>query len=84
MNDFWTSLIRTVTPMVAGFVVAVAAKAGWDLHSDAAVQAVGFGLALVWYIASRLLEKWKPGFGWLLGSPKQPSYQPTPPSSMSN
>lgn len=74
MTDFWTSIIRTLTPMVAGFLVTAALKLGVELDDATATQAVAVGLGVIWYVASRLLEKWKPSFGWLLGTPKQPTY----------
>lgn len=74
MNDVWTSIIRTLTPMLAGFLVTAALKLGIDLDDATATQAVAVGLGALWYVAARALEQWKPGWGWLLGAPKQPTY----------
>lgn len=74
MTDFWTSVIRTAVPYLAGLLVTAALKLGVDLDEATATQAVTVAVGFVWYVSFRLLERWKPGFGWLLGSPKQPTY----------
>lgn len=78
MTDFWRSIIRTATPIVAGWLVAGALRLGVEIDATWAAQAVSAVLAVAWYVLARALESWKPEFGWLLGSPKPPSYgEPT-------
>lgn len=74
MNDLIRSVVRTATPMLAGLLVAAAAKIGYDLDNSTAVQAAGYAVALLWYVVARVVEQRWPRFGWLLGSPVAPTY----------
>ena len=74
MNDYVTSVIRTVVPSVVALLIAALAGAGIDLDSSA-LEAVISGLLIgVYYAAARWLEGRWPQAGWLLGSPKAPTY----------
>lgn len=78
-TDVGAAIIRTVAPYATAWAVAYLAKNGLALNSDevnGAVVAVGGSL---WYSVVRALEvKW-PKAGWLLGMPKQPTYDAGPP-----
>lgn len=72
MNDLVRSLVRTYVPVVVGLLVT------WGvLPSNLSEEAGAVAMALVtglYYLAVRLAERRWPILGWLLGSPRQPSY----------
>lgn len=73
LNDYFTSFVRTATPVVVGALLA--SKAGPFIDPDAAAQAVTAGFAVVYYALIRGLEALAgPQWGWFLGVPKQPVY----------
>jgi hypothetical protein len=77
MNDLIPSLIRTYVPIGVAFIVGLLTDNGVvvsDETSTAAVLAISGVAGAVWYAAARWLEGVNPMFGWLLGSPKTPSY----------
>jgi hypothetical protein len=55
-TGLFISTMRTAVPLVAGWLLTLAASAGLDLDSTAATGAVTIVLALVYYLAFRLLE----------------------------
>lgn len=78
MPQLVTSLIRTLTPWIVGYLLAGAAKTGLDLPEWLATDVVTFVLGGVYYVAARLLEtRGKAAWGWLLGAPKPPTYDAT-------
>ncbi|MET9096256.1 hypothetical protein ABZX72_29675 [Streptomyces cyaneofuscatus] len=56
MPGLFISFMRTAVPLVAGWLLTLAASAGLDLDSTAATGAVTIALALAYYLAFRLLE----------------------------
>ena len=76
------SLIRTVVPMVVGWVIAQLAVHGFNLPPGTVEQVVTWLITAAYYGLIRLLEtRFKPIWGWLLGLPKAPTYQaPAAPS----
>jgi hypothetical protein len=56
MPALFISFMRTAVPMVAGWLLTLAVKAGVSIDSDAVTYAVNVGLVLVYYVAFRLLE----------------------------
>lgn len=75
MSDLRTSFIRTLTPLVAGYLVSFSTRHGLGINDDNAAVLVMGGGAYGYYVLARLLEtQWGGRFGWLLGSPRQPSY----------
>ena len=74
-----TSLIRTLVPLVVGFLISIPVVASSGVTSD---QLAGLVTAVVtagYYALARLLEaKVSPQFGWLLGKPGAPVYPPKP------
>lgn len=74
-QDFGAAIIRTAVPYVTAFVVAKLAEGGVDADAaqvNAAAVTIGGSL---WYMLVRVLEQRWPKAGWLLGSPKQPTYE---------
>jgi len=76
-QEIKTSVIRTVTPMVVGFVVAILAARG--IEGDAEFKANLFATAQllvsgVYYVVVRFIEIKYPKFGILLGVAKSPEY----------
>jgi len=78
VTTFWTSLVRTLTPMVVGWIVTMLTGIGLAVDEEfrgsiEGLVTVAFGV--VWYVAIRLLETYvTPKFGWLLGIAKAPDY----------
>ncbi|EFE74516.1 hypothetical protein K7395_24660 [Streptomyces filamentosus] len=56
MPGLFISTMRTAVPLVAGWLLTLAANAGLDLDSTAATGAVTIALALAYYLLFRLLE----------------------------
>ena len=77
VSDVGTSMIRTVVPIVVGLIVALAAKAGFNVTSASITPVVASGAAAVYYVAVRMLELRWPRLGLLLGSATQPVYVPS-------
>jgi hypothetical protein len=82
-HDALIALIRTFVPSAVGTVVAWAAARGIavDAETSAALAAALVAVCTsVYYAGVTYLErKVNPAFGWLLGAPKAPSYEPTLP-----
>ena len=83
-QNMWASLVRTVTPIVVGFVVNLLVGFGWDIDQSEVEALVSGAItavaAVLWYVVARVLELYvNPRFGWLLGSSKSPdSYSEEP------
>lgn len=77
VNNFVTSAIRTVSPIIIGALVAWLASLSLQLDAETQtgliVALVGV-LQAVYYLVVRLLEKRWPQLGVLLGSASQPKY----------
>lgn len=77
MSDLFTSIVRTIVPMIVGSIASFLATKGIEL--DAATLAglstflAGLFSAL-YYIIVRALEQKYPNLGILLGSKKTPEY----------
>lgn len=56
MPALFVSLMRTAVPLVAGWLLTLAVRAGVTIDSQAVVSAVTVGLVIVYYLAFRLLE----------------------------
>lgn len=56
MPGLFISFMRTAVPLAVGLLLTLAASVGLDIDSTAATGAVMFVLALVYYLAFRLLE----------------------------
>lgn len=77
MQDYVTSTIRTVVPVIVGAVVGFLASKGIDIDQSAVAGLTAFLSGLftaVYYVVVRFVETKYPKAGWLLGTPKKPSY----------
>ncbi len=75
MNNLITSWIRTLVPVAVAWLIVRLEPLGVALDPTA-IEGLALPLiTAVWYTAARALENLNPLFGWLLGSPKAPSYE---------
>jgi hypothetical protein len=69
------SVVRTVVPLIVGFLLSIAAKAGFNLDSTWVAGLLAPALTTVYYTVVRLAEvKLSPAYGWLLGIAQAPKY----------
>jgi hypothetical protein len=75
--------MRTVVPLIAGWLLTLAFKAGVTIDSDKVTGAVTIALVLAYYLVFRLLEvlgtrlrgtKLQKAAGFLLGWARPPAY----------
>jgi hypothetical protein len=72
-----TSVVRTVTPVVAGAILTGALELGVDLPDGVISTAVATVVTTVYYAGARFLEeRVGPAWGWLLGYARAPKYTP--------
>lgn len=72
------SVIRTITPILVGWALALAAKTGLHLTADTATSLIAPAVSAVYYAAVRWAEtRLSPRFGWLLGKATAPLYVTT-------
>lgn len=83
MGDLGTSVIRTIVPILAGWIVVLVLKFGFEVNPGEVQAAIYPIVAAAYYLAARWLERKWPVFGWLLGSPKTPTYDGTTPPAPS-
>jgi hypothetical protein len=75
MSDQVTSIVRTLSILIAGWVATTLADVGFGLDSEALASVI-FGVAAgLYYLVARLLERRFPNAGLLLGSRNQPTYK---------
>lgn len=73
-SDVLTSIRRTIVPLVVGYLLAQAARAGFSIDEGQLTGVVESLVTGVYYSALRILEvKW-PQVGVLLGATRQPIY----------
>lgn len=78
--QIFPSVIRTIVPMIVGWILAQLAIRGLNLPPDTVTQVVTWVITAAYYGLARVLEtRFKPVWGWLLGLPKAPTYAPTTP-----
>ncbi|MDH6226197.1 hypothetical protein [Streptomyces sp. MJP52] len=89
MPNLFISVMRTAVPLVAGWLLTLAVRAGVDIGSEQVVAAVTALLTLAYYLAFRGLEvlgqrargtTLQNIAGWFLGWARPPAY-PTSPST---
>ncbi|RPK76603.1 hypothetical protein EES45_22860 [Streptomyces sp. ADI97-07] len=56
MTGLFISAMRTVVPLVAGWLLTLAVRAGVDIDSTTVTGAVTIAVTIVYYLAFRLLE----------------------------
>ncbi|MEU0059083.1 hypothetical protein [Streptomyces sp. NPDC006334] len=81
------SILRTVVPLAAGWIIVALTGLGFSLDSNTAQAAVTLAVAAVYYVVFRLVERtvektggppWLKGAaGALLGYARPPRYKPT-------
>lgn len=77
--DLLGSLIRTLVPLVVGWLIGLAARRGLDVDSADLTALVTGAVTALYYALARVLERYvSPRFGWLLGLPRQPVYVKPP------
>lgn len=74
MSNFSKSAVRTITPIIVGYVVALLAKNGVNASDKATMLALGPIVSAVYYLGVRYIEHIVPQAGWLLGHPAKPQY----------
>lgn len=77
LRGYVTSLIRTGSPLIAGWGLGHLPLLAHYVTSAQAQTEVSFGLAFAYYAAVRLLETRWPALGRLLGKPAAPVYPGT-------
>jgi hypothetical protein len=73
-TDILLSIRRTLVPLAVGWVIAQGARAGFDIPAE---ELAGVFESLVtggYYIVVRLIERYVPAAGMLLGAARQPLY----------
>ena len=66
------SIIRTLVPLIVGWLLSLAILRGVD--ADSLTELVTAGVTALYYVAVRLLERVDARWGWLLGAKGQPVY----------
>ena len=77
LSDIKDSIIRTVTPIIVGWLLSVLLLINVTVTPEtrlAITNLIGAVLSALYYIVVRWLEQKYPGLGWLLGKPVQPTY----------
>ena len=67
MSNLSKSVVRTIVPLAVGYVVALAAKLGFNVTSTQVTLYLAPVISAVYYIAVRALEQKVPATGFLLG-----------------
>lgn len=80
LRSFGASLVRTISPLVAGFLLTYLVRLGIEIETDTAVLYTYAALSALYYTLIRALEARFPIVGILLGYTVQPEY-PHGPSS---
>lgn len=78
-TDFVSSIIRTITPSIAGWIISAIVLLNLPFQIPATAENglegfLTFVFAAVWYFIVRALEEKWPKLGWLLGVAKKPIY----------
>jgi hypothetical protein len=81
LGDTALSYVRTLVPVAVGFVVSWAALVGVNVDPGTQTALISLLTSVItglYYVVVRWAESRWPKVGWLLGSPKTPTYPPTP------
>jgi len=69
------SIVRTVVPLIVGWLLAQSVVAQAGVTEEQATTAVTAVVQALYYVVARLLEHYvSPRFGWLLGLARRPTY----------
>jgi hypothetical protein len=71
-------IIRTLVPIVVGWLASVPLVRLLGLDQTTLTSAVTAGLAAAWYLCARLLERWHPIGGLLMLGARQPGRHEAP------
>ena len=63
-TNLFIGAMRTLTPIVAGALLTLAARVGLEIDGELVTLAVGTGLMAAYYLAFRLLEEVSERIGW--------------------
>lgn len=74
LKDYELSVRRTVVPAIVGIVLAQAARANFVLPADHVAGLVEAVFITVYYTVVRIIERYVPEAGVLLGAFTQPRY----------
>lgn len=74
-SDVLTSVRRTLVPLAVGFVLAQAARWGFDIPADQLAGVIEAVVTGVYYTVVRVLEVRFPQVSFLLGASLQPRYE---------
>ncbi|MGW3827825.1 hypothetical protein ACWEAF_37560 [Streptomyces sp. NPDC005071] len=81
--NYLLSLVRTLAPIVAGWLITQALCLGIDLDSTVLVSLETSAFAGAYYLVFRWAELHiSPRFGWLLGYAAPPQYQESQPTPL--
>lgn len=72
--DLLTSLRRTLVPIVVGFLLSQATRAGFDIPADQLTGVIEALITGAYYALVRIVELYWPAAGVLLGASRQPRY----------
>lgn len=79
LSPYATSLVRTVVPVIVGYLLALGVRLGVELPADALTALLEPVCVAIYYAVARALEeKVSPEFGRLLGKRAIVSYDSTP------
>lgn len=77
-----TSIVRTVVPMVVGWLLSLGVvRAAGVTEADLTLAVTGLLTVVgqvVYYVVLRAVERYLPSAGWLLGRAQQPNYDTAP------
>mgnify|MGYP001546799312 FL=1 len=68
------SLRRTLVPVAVGFLLAQAARVGFDIPAEDLTGVLEALVTGAYYAVVRIAEQYAPALGILLGASKQPKY----------
>lgn len=74
VRDLELSVRRSVVPVIAGVLLAHAARLGLSIPEDALVGVLEGLVISTYYVVLRLAERHVPALGWLLGALAIPTY----------
>lgn len=77
LEDLILSLRRTLVPIVVGFLLAQAVRAGFDIPAEELTGVVEAIITGLYYTVVRFFELRFPAAGIMLGAMKTPTYPPS-------